>query len=92
MKIPFPLLAPALLTCCATTTPTNTSTRTVTPSVSTSGVKSYPLKTCIVTDNDLESMGGSIRLVHEGQEVKFCCQPCIGKFRTDPGKYLRKLG
>ena len=36
-------------------------------------------------------MGPPITLVHEGQEVKFCCKPCVGKFRKDPAKYLSKL-
>jgi YHS domain-containing protein len=58
---------------------------------STSGTKPYPLKECIVTDNDLESMGGSLSLVYEGQEVKFCCKPCVGKFKQNPTKYLAKL-
>ncbi len=51
----------------------------------------YPLDTCIVTDNGLESMGGSLSLVHEGQEIKFCCEPCVGKFQRNPAKYLAKL-
>ena len=33
------------------------------------GAKSYPLKTCIVTDNDLGSMGDEQRLVYQGQEL-----------------------
>jgi YHS domain-containing protein len=53
--------------------------------------KPYPLKTCIVTDNGLESMGGSIKRVYEGQEIKFCCKPCIKKFEANPAKYLAKL-
>ena len=55
------------------------------------GNKRYPLKTCIVTDNDLDSMGGEKRLVHEGREVKFCCSPCVKKFKANPAKYLRKI-
>ena len=55
------------------------------------GVKPYPLKTCIVTDNSLGSMGDEQRIVHEGQEIKFCCKPCIAKFKKNPAKYLPKL-
>lgn len=51
----------------------------------------YPLTTCIVTDNDLESMGGSITKVYDGQEVKFCCKPCIKKFERNKDRYLAKL-
>lgn len=57
----------------------------------TAKTKPYPLKTCMVTDNSLGSMGGEIRIVHNGQEVKFCCKPCVGKFKKNPGKYLGKI-
>ena len=57
----------------------------------TGGVKPYPLKTCIVTDNELGSMGDPITQVYQGQQVKFCCKACIAKFHKDPAKYLSKL-
>ena len=53
--------------------------------------KPYPLKTCIVSDNDLDSMGEQTSIVHEGRVLKFCCQPCVGKFQKNPAKYLAKL-
>jgi hypothetical protein len=53
--------------------------------------KSYPLKTCIVTDNALGSMGKVITKVYDGQEIKFCCKPCVRKFEKNPAKYLSKL-
>ncbi len=53
--------------------------------------KAYPLKTCIVTDNELGSMGSPITKVHEGQTVKFCCKPCVKEFGADPAKFLPKL-
>lgn len=53
--------------------------------------KSYPLKTCIVTDNKLGSMGTPITKTYDGQEVKFCCKPCVKKFEKNPAKYLAKL-
>lgn len=56
------------------------------------GAKSYPLKTCIVTDNNLNSMGDLQSIVHEGQVVKFCCEPCVAKFKKNPAKYLAKIG
>ena len=61
------------------------------PPAATGGTKPYPLKTCIVSDNKLGSMGDEQRLVHNGQEVKFCCKPCIAKFKKNPEKYLPKL-
>lgn len=58
---------------------------------SNSRTKPYPLTTCIVTENDLNSMGGAITRVYEGQEVKFCCRPCIRKFEANPSRYLARL-
>lgn len=54
-------------------------------------VKPYPLELCIVTDNDLGSMGDERRFVYEGQEIKICCKPCERKFLKDPARYLAKL-
>lgn len=53
--------------------------------------KPYPLKTCIVSDNELGSMGKPVTKIHNGQEVKFCCKPCVKKFDADPAKYLAKI-
>lgn len=55
------------------------------------GTKPYPLKACIVTDNDLGSMGDERSFVYEGQEIKICCKPCEKKFLKNPAKYLAKL-
>ncbi len=54
-------------------------------------VKPYPLALCIVTDNDLGSMGDPRTFVYEGQEIKICCKPCERKFLKDPARYLAKL-
>ncbi len=53
--------------------------------------KPYSLETCIVGGAKLGSMGDPVALVHEGQEVKFCCADCKPKFEADPAKYLAKL-
>lgn len=55
------------------------------------GTKPYPRDTCIVTDNKLGSMGPVVTKVYQGQEVKFCCQPCVKKFDANPAKYLADL-
>ncbi|MGK0189976.1 MAG: hypothetical protein ACI9R3_005795 [Verrucomicrobiales bacterium] len=55
------------------------------------GVIPYTSDKCIVTDNRLGSMGAPVTLVHNGQEIKFCCEPCVKKFKADPDKYLSKL-
>lgn len=53
--------------------------------------KPYPLETCIVSDEALGSMGKPVVIVHEGQEVKFCCKGCVKKFTKDPAAFLPKL-
>lgn len=71
----------ALLTSCATSGSSSQS----------ASVKPYPKNTCIVTDNKLGSMGPPITEVYNGQEIKFCCKPCIAKFHANPNKYLSKI-
>ncbi len=51
----------------------------------------YPSKICLVTDNELGSMGKVVTKIHDGQQVKFCCKPCVKKFNANPAKYLAKL-
>lgn len=53
--------------------------------------KPYPLKTCLVSDEDLSSMGEPVVLNHDGQEIKFCCAGCTKSFKKNPAKYLKKL-
>jgi hypothetical protein len=53
--------------------------------------KPYPLTVCLVTDNDLGSMGEETTLNYNGQLIKFCCKPCEAKFLKDPAKFLAKL-
>ena len=54
-------------------------------------VKPYPLKVCLVSGNELGSMGKPITKVYGSQEIKFCCKPCIKKFEANKAKYLAKL-
>ena len=60
-------------------------------SSSTAGIKPYTKNVCLVTDNSLASMGSPVTKVYNGQEVKFCCRPCVAKFEANPSKYLAKL-
>ncbi|MES2595381.1 MAG: YHS domain-containing protein [Verrucomicrobiota bacterium] len=60
-------------------------------SLSAADVKPYPLQTCVVSGNELGSMGKPIKKVYDGQEIIFCCKPCIKKFEANPAKYLPKL-
>lgn len=54
-------------------------------------VKPYALDVCIVSGEKLGSMGDPIVLVHQGQEVKFCCKSCKPDFEKEPAKFLTKL-
>jgi hypothetical protein len=56
-----------------------------------SAEKRDPLNHCLVTDNELGSMGKVVTRVYDGQEIKFCCKPCVAKFEKNPAKYLAKL-
>lgn len=54
-------------------------------------VRPYTLDTCVVMDSKLGSMGDPIVRVYNGQEVKFCCEPCVDEFESDPEFYLEKM-
>jgi YHS domain-containing protein len=53
--------------------------------------KSYPLKTCLVSGEELGSMEDPVVVNHQGQEIKFCCKDCVKSFNKEPDKYLKKL-
>lgn len=57
---------------------------------------SYPLSVCIVSGEDLGSMGDPVSYWYKqdgkpDREVRFCCSNCEGRFEADPAKYLAKL-
>ncbi len=59
-------------------------------------VAAYPLKTCIVSDEELGGMGKPIEYVHReagkpDRTVLLCCKDCIADFKKEPAKYLAKL-
>lgn len=51
--------------------------------------KPYPLKTCVVTDEKLDK--NAYVWVHQGQEIKMCCDGCKDDFLKDPAKFLKKI-
>lgn len=51
----------------------------------------YPLKTCVVSGEELGSMGKPLVIQHDGKDVQFCCKSCLPKFKKDPAKYMKKL-
>lgn len=55
------------------------------------GAKPYPRDTCIVSGNKLGSMGTPVTKVYQGQQVKFCCEPCVEEFDANPAKFMAKL-
>lgn len=51
----------------------------------------YPLDTCVVSGEQLDSMGSPFVFVHEGTEVRLCCANCHKQFLADPEKHLAKI-
>jgi hypothetical protein len=56
----------------------------------------YPLKTCLVSDELLGSMGEAAPYIHRvsGQPdrvVFVCCAGCIDDFKAEPSKFLAKV-
>ncbi len=57
---------------------------------------SYPLKTCLVSDEPLGSMGEATPYIHRvagkpDRVVFVCCEGCIDDFKGDPAKFLKKV-
>lgn len=53
--------------------------------------KPYPLDVCLVSGEKLGSMGEPVSVVHEGQEILFCCEHCLPEFEEDPDALMSKL-
>jgi YHS domain-containing protein len=53
--------------------------------------KPYPLKTCLVSGEELGKMGEPFRFTYKGQEIKLCCKGCEKDFNKEPEKYLQKI-
>ena len=56
----------------------------------------YPMKTCLVSDEPLGSMGEAVAHVHRvagkpDRVIFVCCEGCIDDFKADPAKYLKKM-
>ncbi|NDC80708.1 MAG: hypothetical protein EB090_05510 [Verrucomicrobia bacterium] len=54
--------------------------------------KTYPLKTCLVSGDNLGGMGETIDCLYQGKLIRFCCKGCIKSFNKNPDKYLQELG
>lgn len=56
----------------------------------------YPLKTCVVQQDDPVTGEGSddektVNYVYKNRLVRFCCSHCIKDFTADPAKYLSMI-
>jgi YHS domain-containing protein len=51
----------------------------------------YPLKKCVVSDEDLGTMGKPVKVTHDGTDVYLCCKSCLKDFNKDPAKYRAKV-
>lgn len=54
-------------------------------------VPSYPLTTCPISHEPLDSMGKPLDLVHEGRLVRLCCKSCLKEFKKDPAPILKSI-
>jgi hypothetical protein len=55
--------------------------------VKTTPSASYPLKKCVVSGEELGSMGDPVAYKWGDVEVQFCCDDCVAKFEKEPEKY-----
>jgi hypothetical protein len=55
--------------------------------------KPYPLKTCVVSDEEINDKGDMkpFAFVQDGREVKLCCKSCLKDFNKDKAKYMAKI-
>jgi hypothetical protein len=51
----------------------------------------YPMTTCVVAGEPLDTMGEPVVIQHEGREVRFCCADCVKEFKENSAKYLALL-
>jgi hypothetical protein len=49
----------------------------------------YPLKTCIVTGDELGD--DPVDVTYKGRTITLCCKSCVRKFNANPAKYIAIL-
>jgi hypothetical protein len=52
---------------------------------------SYPLKTCVVSGEELGGMGEPFEMVHGTRLVRLCCKSCVKGFQKDSDKLMAKI-
>lgn len=53
--------------------------------------KDYPLETCLVSGEQLGSMGEPVEFVVAGRLMRLCCNGCMPKIIADPAKYIAAI-
>lgn len=53
--------------------------------------KTYPLKTCVVSDEKLGEHGKAVKVSHDGTDVYLCCKDCVKDFNKDPEKFTKMV-
>lgn len=51
----------------------------------------YPLKKCVVSNEELGTMGKAVKVTHEGTDVYLCCKSCTKDFHKEPAKFVAKV-
>ena len=78
------ILRPALV-CAATTLPAADKKPTAPKAAE---PKPYPLKICVVTDDELKKDAFTY---YQGREIKLCRDECMKDFEKEPAKYVKIL-
>lgn len=52
---------------------------------------SYPLKKCVISDEELGTMGKAVKVTYEGTDVYLCCKSCLKDFNKEPAKFVAKV-
>jgi len=50
-----------------------------------------PMTVCLVSGEDLGSMGKPFSFVHEGRQILLCCKSCEKEFKSDTAKFIKKF-
>lgn len=51
----------------------------------------YPLKKCVISNEELGGMGKPYKVTHAGTDVYLCCKSCLKDFKKDPDKYVKMV-
>ena len=51
----------------------------------------YPMKTCLVSGEELGKMGEPVEKLYGTTLVRFCCNNCVKDFEKDSDKFLKQL-